>query len=246
SHYGAASVHMGAPGIGILSTTPGNTYSVMSGTSMATPHVAGAAALLLAKNPNLTIQQLKAMLIYNGDPVASLAGKTLTGRRLNVANSVAAVVENDLTPPGTVTGLQVNTQTGRSLNIGWTASGDDGASGQASLYGVSFTDASSGAVIFLKNVIPVASGVAQAVDVKIPFRHISGTLTVREFDNAGNEGVPATLAISVPINIGDPYLSSLSVHTALSSGGTGLATNCDDCSRTQALPFSFPFFGENF
>ena len=55
---------------------------------MATPQVAGAAALLLAQNPNLTIQQLKSLLIYNGDVVPSLAGKTVTGRRLNVANSV--------------------------------------------------------------------------------------------------------------------------------------------------------------
>jgi len=246
SHYGAASVHMGAPGIGILSTTPGNTYSFLSGTSAATPHVAGAAALLLAQNPNLTIQQLKSILIYNGDLVPSLAGKTITGRRLNLANSVAAVAENDVIPPGTVSNLHVNSQTGRSFNLGWTASGDDGASGQASLYTISFTDASSGAVVFLKNVIPSASGVIQAVDVKIPYRHIYGTINLREFDNAGNEGVPGNLAISISPNEGVPYLTSLSAPAALSTGGTGLATNCDDCFKTQALPFSFPFFGENF
>jgi serine protease len=223
SHYGAASVHMGAPGIGILSTTPSDGYGVMSGTSMATPHVAGAAALLLAKNPNLTIQQLKGLLIYNGDPVASLAGKTLTGRRLNVANSVAAVAENDVTAPGTVTNLHVNTQTGRSFNIGWTASGDDGATGTASLYAVSFTDATSGAVIFLKNVIPVASGVVQAIDVKLPYRHPVGTITVREFDNTGNEGLPATLAVSVPLTLGDPYLPSKGNTVALSTPFLSLA-----------------------
>jgi subtilisin family serine protease len=246
SHYGAASVHMGAPGIGILSTTPGNTYSFSSGTSMATPHVAGAAALLLAKNPNLTIQQLKGLLLYNGDLAASLSGKTLTGRRLNVANSMAAINENDVTAPGTVTSLHVNTQTGRSFDIGWTASGDDGATGTASLYAVSFTDATSGAVIFLKNVIPVASGVGQAVDVKLPYRHPVGTITVREFDNTGNEGVPATLAVSVPLILGDPYLPSKGNTVSLSTGGTGLGTNCDDCFKTQPLPFTFPFFGENF
>ena len=246
SHYGAATVHLGAPGVGILSTTPSNTYSFSSGTSMATPHVAGAAALLLAQNPNLTIQQLKGLLLYNGDLVPSLAGKTVTGRRLNVANSVAAAAENDVTAPGTVSNLHLNSQTGRSLNVGWAASGDDGATGQAALYTISFTDASSGAVIFLKNIIPAASGVMQAVDVKLPYRHPTGTLNLREYDNAGNEGVPATLPISISLIVSDPYLTSLSSHVSLSTGGTGLATNCDDCFKTQALPFSFPYFGENF
>jgi subtilisin family serine protease len=246
SHYGASTVHLGAPGIGILSTTPGNTYSFSSGTSMATPHVAGAAALLLAQNPNLTIQKLKGLLLYNGDLVPSLAGKTVTGRRLNLANSVTALAENDVTAPGTVSNLHLNSQTGRSLNVGWTASGDDGASGQASLYALSFTDASSGAVIFLKNVIPSASGVGQAVDVKIPYRHPTGTLTLREYDNAGNEGVPATLPISVNLIAADPYLTSLGINLSLSTGGVGLATNCDDCFKTQALPFAFPFFGQFF
>lgn len=246
SHFGAASVHLGAPGIGILSTTPNNTYSFLSGTSMATPHVAGAAALLLAQNPNLTIQQLKGLLIFNGDPVASLAGKTLTGRRLNVANSLTAIAENDVTPPGTVTSFHVNSQSGRAFNIGWTASGDDGASGQASLYQLTFTEASSSEVVFLKSLLPAASGVGQSIDVKLRYRHTSGTLTLREFDNVGNEGVPATLAVSVPPVEGDPYVTSLGVPVALSTGGVGLATNCDDCSKTQALAFTFPFFGENF
>lgn len=246
SHYGAATVHLGAPGVGILSTTPSNTYSFSSGTSMATPHVAGAAALLLAQNPNLTIQRLKGLLLYNGDLVPSLAGKTVTGRRLNVANSVAAAAENDVTVPGTVSNLHLNSQTGRSLNVGWAASGDDGATGQAALYTISFTDASSGAVIFLKNIIPAAPGVMQAVDVKLPYRHPTGTLNLREYDNAGNEGVPATLPISISLIVSDPYLTSLSSHVSLSTGGTGLATNCDDCFKTQALPFSFPYFGENF
>jgi subtilisin family serine protease len=246
SNFGAHTITMAAPGSGILSTIAGSNYGSMSGTSMAAPFVSGAAALLLAANPNLTMQQLKSLLIFNGDPLASLAGKTLTGRRLNVANSFQALAENDNVPPGTVNNLHVNSQAGRSLNMGWIASGDDGAVGQASLYQLSFTDASSGAVIFLKTVIPTASGTVQAVDVKLPYRHTSGTLTLREFDNVGNEGVPATVAISVSLLEGDPYLTSVVGPAALSTGGTPLNTNCDDCNKTQALPFNFPFFGESF
>ena len=196
SHFGLNSVQLGAPGVGILSTTANNTYSFFNGTSMATPHVAGAAALLLAQNPNLTVQQLKSLLIFNGDSVASLSGKTLTGRRLNVANSFQTLAENDTTPPGTATNFHINSQVGRALNVGWTASGDDGAAGQASLYQVSFTDATTGTVIFLKSVLPSATGITQAIDVKLPYRHTSGTLTLREFDNSGNEGVPATTSVS--------------------------------------------------
>ena len=246
SNFGASAITMGAPGVGILSTTNGNTYSVMNGTSTAAPYVSGAAALLLAANPNLTIAQLKGMLIFNGDPLPSLAGKTLTGRRLNVAGSLQALAENDTTPPGTVTNLHLNSQNGRFLNVGWIASGDDGAAGTASLYKLTFTDTNTGETFFLESVLPVASGVSQSVDVKLPYRHVSGTLTLREFDNVGNEGTPATISISVSLIQGDPYITSQGSPVPLSVGGTGLALNCDDCSKTRALPFSFPFFGENF
>ncbi len=247
SHFGLNTVHLSAPGSGILSTTPGNNYALSSGTSMATPHVAGSAALLLAQNPNLTLQQLKSLLIYNGDPAAALVNKTVTGRRLNVFNSMQAGAENDSTPPGTVTNLQLNTQTGRALNIGWTASGDDGAIGQASLYQVSFTDATTGAVIPLKNAIPAASGVAQTLGLTLPYRHTNGTLVLREFDNAGNEGVPATLNVAVGLMEGDPYTTALSSPAALSTGGNQLSLIGDDKLRLNyTLPFAFPFFGQNF
>src|SRR6202020_1195677 len=53
SNFGRRTVHIGAPGRDILSTTPNNTYSLDTGTSMATPHVTGVAALLKAQNPAL-------------------------------------------------------------------------------------------------------------------------------------------------------------------------------------------------
>ena len=71
SNFGLHSVTLGAPGVGILSTTPNNHYSSFNGTSMATPHVTGAAALLCAANPNLSVNQLRALLSFNGDIVAS-------------------------------------------------------------------------------------------------------------------------------------------------------------------------------
>ncbi|GAC1339518.1 MAG: hypothetical protein NVSMB23_08630 [Myxococcales bacterium] len=93
SSYGPTSVHLGAPGVDIYSTQPGGLYQYLSGTSMATPHVAGAAALVLAAKPTLTTAQLKNALLANVDPIPSLAGLTTTGGRLNAAKAVGS------TPP---------------------------------------------------------------------------------------------------------------------------------------------------
>jgi subtilisin family serine protease/subtilisin-like proprotein convertase family protein len=90
SSFGLTSVDLGAPGVSILSTIPGNSYAVFSGTSMATPHVAGTAALVLSVNPTLTTAELKDILLTTGDPNPALAGITVSGRRLNAANAVAA------------------------------------------------------------------------------------------------------------------------------------------------------------
>jgi subtilisin family serine protease len=95
SHYGLTSVDMGAPGSAILSTTPGESYASYSGTSMATPHVAGAAALVLSINPELSTQELKDLLMNSGDANAALQGVTVAGTRLNVNQ---ALIDADPTP----------------------------------------------------------------------------------------------------------------------------------------------------
>lgn len=99
SNYGASSVHLGAPGVDILSTTPGNTYEFLSGTSMATPHVSGAAALVLSRC-DLASAALKDTLLGSVDPVPSLAGITVTGGRLNVNSALHACTAPPETPAG--------------------------------------------------------------------------------------------------------------------------------------------------
>jgi len=85
SNYGLTTVDIGAPGVGIISTTAVNTYSSYSGTSMATPHVSGAVALYAASNPFASALQIKTAILSSAVPTASLAGKTVTGGRLNVS-----------------------------------------------------------------------------------------------------------------------------------------------------------------
>jgi subtilisin family serine protease/Leucine-rich repeat (LRR) protein len=96
SCYGAASVDVAAPGVSIYSTVPGNAYASFSGTSMATPHVAGLAALLKSHNPSLSWQQIKSQILDTAEPLAALEGKVLTGARINafyaLTNSVPPTI----------------------------------------------------------------------------------------------------------------------------------------------------------
>lgn len=92
SNWGATSVDLGAPGRGIWSTVPKSSrgrivsgYAGYSGTSMATPHVSGGAALYAASHPGASASQIKNAILNSTVPTASLTGKTLTGGRLNVS-----------------------------------------------------------------------------------------------------------------------------------------------------------------
>ena len=85
SNYGATNVDIGAPGVGINSTTAFNTYSSYSGTSMATPHVTGGVALYAAYHPGSTAATIKSAVMASAVPTTSLSGKSVTGGRLNVS-----------------------------------------------------------------------------------------------------------------------------------------------------------------
>ena len=100
SNYGAHSVHLGAPGVDILSTIRGDAYGFFSGTSMATPHVSGAAALVLSQCA-LDTAQVKETLLGSVDLVPSLASITITGGRLDMGHALLAC----LAPPAVPTGL---------------------------------------------------------------------------------------------------------------------------------------------
>lgn len=87
SNFGATKVDIAAPGVSIYSTVPGG-YAAMSGTSMATPHVAGLAALLSSYDPSLTALELKSKIMNSGDTLSSLQGLMVSSARINAQRTL--------------------------------------------------------------------------------------------------------------------------------------------------------------
>lgn len=131
--YGLTTIDLGAPGTSILSTVPNNGYSSLTGTSMATPMVAGAIGLMFATanadlmqfyktNPAAAALQFKQFLLDATDPIPALAGITVSGGRLNVYNALLAIAAPpDTVPPTTVTNLAFESATSGSISLSWTA-----------------------------------------------------------------------------------------------------------------------------
>lgn len=106
SNYGITSVDVGAPGVDIVSTYPGG-YAYMSGTSMATPHVAGVLALMKSVKPEATTSALIQALYTSGRTLASLSGKTSTGKLVDADAALNALGFNNIdTTPPELTGTQ--------------------------------------------------------------------------------------------------------------------------------------------
>ncbi|MCB0386640.1 MAG: S8 family serine peptidase, partial [Bdellovibrionales bacterium] len=90
SNFGASSVHVGSPGLNVLSTYPGGTWTQMSGTSMAAPFVSGIAALMKAAAPEMLGYQVKSIINSEADPVGHLINKVMTEARVNASSAISA------------------------------------------------------------------------------------------------------------------------------------------------------------
>jgi len=88
SNYGAKSVDLAAPGENIYTTSKTGAYETESGTSFAAPQVAGIAALMRVKFPQMNVRKLRLMIMEGVDVIASHAGKTVTGGRVNAHASL--------------------------------------------------------------------------------------------------------------------------------------------------------------
>lgn len=250
SNYGPATVNVTAPGDHILSTTPRNTYNFFSGTSMATPFVAGSAALLCAAYPNISVQKLRSVLLYSGFPAPWLYQSTYpvsTGRSVDANASLLAVTSSDTTPPGDIAHLAAN-NTFPNFGLNWGAPGDDGNAGKAAAYESRFSDSDlSNSAQFdlatpLPGPVPDLTGTTASQGVRVPWRHASGYLGVRAIDDVGNAGPISTIPVSTDIGVADPYVMTEEAPSALSTGGTALGLVGDDQNKAYTLPFNFHFF----
>lgn len=139
SCYGSTTVDLGAPGSGVWSSVMAadnsSGYASYNGTSMATPHVSGAAALYKAIYPNATFEQVKNALMSTARPIPSLQGKTVSGGVLDISSLAISVTDNspergciippiDNTPPSKPLNLRSVTTNNTSLTVAWDASND--------------------------------------------------------------------------------------------------------------------------
>jgi subtilisin family serine protease len=94
SNYGSTNVHLAAPGEQITSTFPATDsfYFTQSGSSFAAPYVAGACALVMARFPAETHQQVISRILNGTDPLPSLSRKCVTGGRLNLRKALSPTI----------------------------------------------------------------------------------------------------------------------------------------------------------
>ncbi len=118
SNYGTGKINIAAPGDNVYSTVPGGGYQTMSGTSMASPHVAGVAALLKSVNPSATPADLRAKLAAQADDLACptsdsrCTGTTAVNSFYGEGRTDAYEAVSTGTPGNTVTVTNPGNQTG--------------------------------------------------------------------------------------------------------------------------------------
>lgn len=206
SCYGATSVDLAAPGVAIWSSVPDGGFRALSGTSMATPHVSGVAALVKASYPDASYEYIRDRILKGVDYSEAVTGKSVTGGRLNAYNAI----ENDTVAPGKVNGVELQTVGIDFVRVTWNASGDDGSEGQASTYKITAELAGSNSESS-KTLTMVST---DATFSGLPLNS-EGTLTVVAVDNVGNESAP-----SAPVAFKLVEVNIVSQNSADSMEGT--------------------------
>jgi subtilisin family serine protease len=220
SNYGAQTVDLAAPGVDVLSTYMGGDYRLLSGTSMATPHVTGAVAFLMGRFPGMDAAQVKSRLLQFADPLPALAGRCVSGGRLDLD---LASADPDSIPPGAITDLLATQPGSNSVDLEWTATGDDGASGTASRYELRVSTHAFGAADFetatrFPAPRPALAGARQSWHLTGLATHSHYWFALRARDEFGNAGPVSNVVDAETL---DPPRLSLSVNDVSASALTG-------------------------
>ncbi|MEM3690618.1 MAG: S8 family serine peptidase, partial [Candidatus Micrarchaeia archaeon] len=220
SNYGATTVDVGAPGVDIYSTLPTGTcelcdpsgYGYLSGTSMATPFVSGAAALIKAKYPDLNASQIKARIMYSVDRLDSLDGKVVSNGRLNLYNAL----HEDDTPPAAISDLEVAVTGVTNVTLSWTAVGDDGNEGNATYYEIRYSTSEiteenfNYATLARNTPTPGENGSAEEFTVTGLLPETTYYFAIKVYDEVGNpsdlSNVVSTTTLEPPTIPGCDYL----------------------------------------
>jgi hypothetical protein len=161
---------------------------------MATPHVAGVAGLIATVFPDASPEKIKTRILANVDVIPALAGKVLSGGRLNAARAL----EDDSVAPG-APGSVLTTATWNSLEVAWTHSADDGLSGGPVAFSeVRWTDADGRAMAHRVKGGSVAAGNQASLPIMPSDKARDLEVQVVEIDNAANVSAPSTVQVQVP------------------------------------------------
>ncbi len=220
SSYGLNSVDVAAPGVNILSTIPGGGYDSYSGTSMATPHVSGLAALLKSYDPTWTWDKIKSRILAGVKPLPNLNGLLLSGGRINAYDSLFANLDTphifSMDPSSCVVGTPIKI-------LGFSFGGSQGA----------------GYVEFAGNVQAAVNSWSDGViDCVVPEGAETGDVRVYAANSVSSN--------NFPFRVQTPYYHESLIYNEFRGGGTALGLKVDDGIADYPLPFGFNFFGTTY
>jgi subtilisin family serine protease len=242
SNYGATTVDIAAPGVNILSTLPGNSYGLLSGTSMATPHVSGVVALAMGRYPGVPNLQIKTLLLNAADVKASLNGKVLTNGRMNAFMTLA---EPDSIAPGAIANLATGDAGSNSMRLTWTATGDDGSTGRATRYEIRYstgpiTQANFGSATLAAGPDPRSAGSAESFDVAGLAFSTTYYFAIKAFDEFNNAGAISNVALGTTLGAPDISASPLTFSSELLTGASDTQTLTLRNDAAGTLDFTIP------